>query len=66
MAVDQEVTNSGNKANVIDKQIPVSLEDQTLWNKFQQLTNGMIVTKSGRNLFSFWFIILLLKREMEY
>ena len=29
----------------------VELEDATLWNKFQVLTNEMIVTKNGRRMF---------------
>ena len=29
----------------------VVLEDSQLWNKFQSLTNEMIVTKNGRRMF---------------
>ena len=29
----------------------VELEDSQLWNKFQSLTNEMIVTKNGRRMF---------------
>ena len=29
----------------------VELEDSALWNKFQSLTNEMIVTKNGRRMF---------------
>ena len=31
--------------------INVDLEDSQLWNKFQSLTNEMIVTKNGRRMF---------------
>jgi brachyury protein len=29
----------------------VELEESALWNKFQSLTNEMIVTKNGRRMF---------------
>ena len=31
-----------------DRKLGVVLEDRELWSKFKQLTNEMIVTKSGR------------------
>ena len=36
---------------VTDNQPRVELEDSGLWNKFQSLTNEMIVTKNGRRMF---------------
>ena len=41
---------NGAEANSQDSP-KVELEDATLWNKFQVLTNEMIVTKNGRRMF---------------
>ncbi len=32
-------------------EVAVSLEDAELWSRFEELTNEMIVTKSGRRMF---------------
>ena len=38
----------------------VELEDSQLWNKFQSLTNEMIVTKNGRRMFPVIKVIISL------
>lgn len=41
---------SGRKSNDIaqERKLKVTLEDKNLWHQFNELTNEMIVTKSGR------------------
>ncbi len=47
-AVDQEMAGGSEKGDPSEQRLRVHLEDCSLWNKFQTLTNEMIVTKSGR------------------
>ena len=47
-AVDNEMSAGREKGDPTEKQLSVHLEDKELWSKFKELTNEMIVTKSGR------------------
>lgn len=47
-AVEQEMSAGREKGDPTESKLKVSLEDRDLWNKFKELTNEMIVTKSGR------------------
>ena len=47
-AVDQEMSAGREKGDPTESKLKVSLEDRELWGKFKELTNEMIVTKSGR------------------
>lgn len=47
-AVDSEFCAGKAKGNQGKEDVKVSLENQDLWMKFKELTNEMIVTKSGR------------------
>ena len=40
----------------------VQLEDANLWNRFQSLTNEMIVTKNGRRMFPVIKVIAVLRK----
>ena len=54
MSVPQHLLNclQQNVSNTNSSDTPhVELEDSQLWNKFQSLTNEMIVTKNGRRMF---------------
>ena len=54
MSVPQHLLNclQQNVSNTNSTDTPhVALEDSQLWNKFQSLTNEMIVTKNGRRMF---------------
>ena len=52
MAVSQHLINmTQNIQSSSSEQPRVELEDSQLWNKFQSLTNEMIVTKNGRRMF---------------
>ena len=54
MEVPQHLLNclQQNVSNTNSSDTPhVDLEDSQLWNKFQSLTNEMIVTKNGRRMF---------------
>ena len=47
-AVDNELSAGRAKGDPTEAKLRVSLEDRELWGKFKELTNEMIVTKSGR------------------
>jgi len=47
-AVDGTSGTPRNRDEGKEKKLGVVLEDRELWSKFKQLTNEMIVTKSGR------------------
>lgn len=50
-AAVSKVPFTGDKAPELTTSASVVLEDVALWNKFSQVTNEMIVTKSGRRMF---------------
>ncbi|KAK2193145.1 hypothetical protein NP493_14g01019 [Ridgeia piscesae] len=50
-AVDGTSGTPRNRDEGKEKKLGVVLEDRELWSKFKQLTNEMIVTKSGRRMF---------------
>lgn len=47
-AVESEFQKGSEKGDVSERNIKLSLEDVELWVKFKELTNEMIVTKTGR------------------
>lgn len=47
-AVESEFQKGSEKGDVTEKDIKLTLDDAELWNKFKELTNEMIVTKTGR------------------
>ncbi len=47
-AVDHELSGGRDKGDPTEQRLKVHLEDKELWGKFKELTNEMIVTKSGR------------------
>lgn len=47
-SVDQDVASTRHKADPSESSVRITLEDFELWSKFKELTNEMIVTKSGR------------------
>ena len=47
-AVERELQAGREKGDPTERRLTVTLEDAELWRKFQQITNEMIVTKSGR------------------
>jgi len=47
-AVDDEQSIGKEKSDVTERKLRVTLYDGDLWNQFRELTNEMIVTKSGR------------------
>ncbi len=51
-AVDKELSAGKDKGDPTEAKLKVSLEDRDLWSKFKELTNEMIVTKSGRSVFN--------------
>ncbi|XP_050392062.2 T-box transcription factor T homolog 1 [Patella vulgata] len=50
-AVDTEMTMGSEKGDPTERQLSVKLEDRSLWEKFKEFTNEMIVTKNGRRMF---------------
>ena len=65
MAVPQHLLNclQQNVSNTDSASSPhVDLEDAQLWNKFQSLTNEMIVTKNGRRMFPVIKVSLRLRK----
>ncbi|KAB5517966.1 hypothetical protein PHYPO_G00173630, partial [Pangasianodon hypophthalmus] len=50
-AVESEFQKGSEKGDASERDIKVSLEDAELWSKFKELTNEMIVTKTGRRMF---------------
>ncbi|CAL8306641.1 unnamed protein product [Merluccius merluccius] len=49
--VESELTAGCEKGDPTERQLRVTLEDAELWQQFQEITNEMIVTKSGRRMF---------------
>ena len=47
-AVDSELSVGREKGDPTEQKLRVHLDDRELWSKFKDLTNEMIVTKSGR------------------
>ncbi|XP_056335747.1 T-box transcription factor T-A [Danio aesculapii] len=50
-AVESEFQKGSEKGDASERDIKLSLEDAELWTKFKELTNEMIVTKTGRRMF---------------
>uniref|UniRef100_A0A3P9J497 T-box transcription factor Ta n=1 Tax=Oryzias latipes TaxID=8090 RepID=A0A3P9J497_ORYLA len=50
-AVESEFQKGSEKGDASERDIKLTLEDADLWNKFKELTNEMIVTKTGRRMF---------------
>ncbi|KAF5893172.1 brachyury protein A, partial [Clarias magur] len=50
-AVKSEFQQGSEKGDASERDITLSLEDAELWSKFKELTNEMIVTKTGRRMF---------------
>ncbi|KAM8883576.1 T-box transcription factor T-A isoform 2-T2 [Synchiropus picturatus] len=50
-AVESEFQKGSEKGDASERDIKLGLEDADLWNKFKELTNEMIVTKTGRRMF---------------
>ncbi|XP_012694203.1 T-box transcription factor T-A-like [Clupea harengus] len=50
-AVENEFQKGSEKGDVTERDIKLSLDDCELWTKFKELTNEMIVTKTGRRMF---------------
>lgn len=46
--VENELQAGREKGDPTEKQLNVTLEEAELWRKFKEVTNEMIVTKSGR------------------
>ena len=64
MSVPQHLLNclQQNVSNTNSSDTPhVELEDSQLWNKFQSLTNEMIVTKNGRRMFPVIKVVISLQ-----
>lgn len=47
-AVESEFQKGSEKGDASERDIKLTLDDADLWNKFKELTNEMIVTKTGR------------------
>lgn len=47
-AVESELQAGSEKGDPTEKELSVSLDEKTLWQKFKELVNEMIVTKNGR------------------
>ncbi|KAK2864459.1 hypothetical protein Q7C36_003613 [Tachysurus vachellii] len=50
-AVENEFHKGTEKGDTSERDIKLTLEDAELWSKFKELTNEMIVTKTGRRMF---------------
>ncbi|XP_062846237.1 T-box transcription factor T-A isoform X2 [Trichomycterus rosablanca] len=50
-AVESEFQKGSEKGDASERDIKLTLEDAELWSKFKELTNEMIVTKTGRRMF---------------
>ncbi|XP_028820336.1 T-box transcription factor T-A [Denticeps clupeoides] len=50
-AVESEMHRGSEKGDASERDIKLALEDAELWSKFKELTNEMIVTKTGRRMF---------------
>ncbi|KAI4812860.1 hypothetical protein KUCAC02_024225 [Chaenocephalus aceratus] len=49
--VESELQAGSEKGDPTEKELSVSLDEKTLWQKFKELVNEMIVTKNGRRMF---------------
>nr|XP_016847459.1 PREDICTED: T-box transcription factor TBX19 [Anolis carolinensis] len=49
--VENELQAGRDKGDPTEKQLQVVLEDASLWQRFREVTNEMIVTKNGRRMF---------------
>ena len=47
-AVENEFQKGSEKGDASERDIKLTLDDADLWTKFKELTNEMIVTKTGR------------------
>ncbi len=47
-AVESEFQKGSEKGDASERDIKLTLDDADLWIKFKELTNEMIVTKTGR------------------
>ena len=68
MSVPQHLLNclQQNVSNTNSTDTPhVELEDSQLWDKFQTLTNEMIVTKNGRRMFPVIKVSLRLRKLIK-
>lgn len=59
-AVESEITSSKDKGDPTERDLSVTLDERDLWVRFQCFTNEMIVTKSGRLIFTNQFFICIL------
>ncbi|KAG5858091.1 hypothetical protein ANANG_G00026420 [Anguilla anguilla] len=50
-AVESEFQKGSEKGDTSERDIKLTLDDEELWTKFKELTNEMIVTKTGRRMF---------------
>ncbi|XP_006051692.2 T-box transcription factor TBX19 isoform X1 [Bubalus kerabau] len=49
--VESELQAGREKGDPTEKQLQIILEDASLWQRFKEVTNEMIVTKNGRRMF---------------
>lgn len=57
-AVESEFQKGSEKGDASERDIKLELEDADLWGKFKELTNEMIVTKTGR------YVVVLCPRDI--
>uniref|UniRef100_A0A7M4E5Z5 Brachyury protein homolog A-like n=1 Tax=Crocodylus porosus TaxID=8502 RepID=A0A7M4E5Z5_CROPO len=50
-AVESGLEVGSEKGDALEREIKVELEEKELWTNFKELTNEMIVTKTGRRMF---------------
>uniref|UniRef100_A0A8D3A802 T-box transcription factor T n=2 Tax=Scophthalmus maximus TaxID=52904 RepID=A0A8D3A802_SCOMX len=50
-AVESELQAGSEKGDPTERELKVSLDERELWQQFKDLTNEMIVTKTGRRMF---------------
>ncbi|XP_035687473.1 T-box transcription factor T homolog 1 isoform X2 [Branchiostoma floridae] len=50
-AVESEISAGSEKGDPTERDLKITLEEKPLWDKFNALTNEMIVTKNGRRMF---------------
>jgi len=48
VVVERELAAGRERADPREERLTVTLEDAELWREFQDITNEMIVTKTGR------------------
>ncbi|MGH0191931.1 UNVERIFIED_CONTAM: hypothetical protein FKN15_000715 [Acipenser sinensis] len=64
-AVESEFQKGSEKGDALERDIKVGLEDVDLWTKFKELTNEMIVTKTGRGGVWFWRMFPVLRANVS-